>query len=134
MKKLKHTEARKSFKQHEQTVDKIDKLVAKWVGDLWLGQWDIKAVYKWNGISEVDGAPSKAAACCQANWKYMHAEVRIDVPQFSTMSDAEMEDCIVHELLHAVVHEMRSEGIDHEERVVSHLQRVVCFLARRGKK
>lgn len=133
MAKTKHSAQRAQFRKHEQTAEKIDGLMRKWVGDLWIGQWDVKAVYEWNGISNPEGVSSSPTAECRSNWKYMHATVRFDIPKMSELTPSEMEDVVVHELLHCVVNEMRDWDIDHEERVVSHLQRIVCMLANRKK-
>lgn len=125
-------ERKKALAQHERAQAKIDKLMKRWVGDLWLGQWDIRAVYEWNGIKNPRGASDHPLAECDADWKYMQASIRFDLPQCSVVSDETLQEVVVHELMHCVVHEMRTEGIAHEERVVSHLQRIACFLARKG--
>ena len=36
---------------------------------------------------------------------------------------------VVHELLHVLVNEMREEGIDHEERVVTHLAKAALGIS-----
>lgn len=123
-------ERKRMLKQHERTVARLSRLVKKWVGQLWLGQWDVRTTWEWNGISD----RQNAAATCTADWQYMHARIRFDVPYCSTLPPDELEVVVVHELLHAVVNEMQKRGISHEERVVSHLERIVVHMARRGRK
>lgn len=118
------------FAVHERTVAAIDKLMDELVHAMWLGHWQINAVYEWNGIKTTDGT-LPAAQVEGADWRYMHAKIRFDVPTCSTMEPHELRDVVIHELLHCLVNEMREDGIDHEERVVSHLQRVVSLAMKR---
>jgi len=129
----KNPNLRPQLKAHEAVVAKLDKLVAKWVGDLWLGQWQIDTSWRWNGIDSHDDRTIVYAEC-DADWRYMRATIRFNVPACSTLSDRLLEEKVVHELLHCVVNEMRETEIKHEERVVSHLQRIACYLACRKAK
>lgn len=112
---------------------KLDKLVARWVGDLWLGQWQIDTVWCWNGIDAPDENTTVNAEC-SADWRYLRATVRFNIPACSELNDEKLEGIVVHELLHCVVNEMREKEIKHEERVVSSLQRAMCWLAGRSKR
>ena len=47
---------------------------------------------------------------------------------YAGMSNEELERTVVHELVHALVNELREGGIDHEERVVTTLTKAVLWV------
>jgi len=123
----KQPERAAALAKQAKTRDKVAALIKRWIGDLWLGQWEIDVTYEWNGVRGKEAVYAR----CHADWRYMHARITCDLPLMADLSDEDLEEVVVHELLHAVVNEMRSKGLPHEERVVSHLERVICYLARR---
>lgn len=64
------------------------------------------------------------AAVCDTDWKYFIISISFSELMMRDKPEKEIEHIVMHELLHAVVNEMRVSGIDHEERVVSHLETI----------
>jgi hypothetical protein len=58
---------------------------------------------------------------CAAKWEYCEATLEFDLDAFADLPQGAQAEFVLHELLHAVVNEMRSRGLAHEERVVSSL-------------
>ena len=110
---------KKEFSRHGRVKLRIEQLIKKWKRKLWLGQWRIDVLWEWNGI---DG---EAAATVNADWKYMIATLKFDLPYCSTLKPDVLLNVIVHELVHLIVNEMREDGVDHEERVVSHITSIL---------
>jgi predicted SprT family Zn-dependent metalloprotease len=81
------------------------------------------------GDSRVEGYSTSAT--CDSSWQYFTATIDFSYIQLKDMEEKEIEKIIIHELLHIVVNEMREDGIEHEERVVSHLQMIVSYLSRK---
>ena len=69
-------------------------------------------------------------ARCDTSWKYFTADLDFSYVQLKDMEEKEIEKIIIHELLHIVVNEMQESGLEHEERVVSHLQIVISYLSK----
>jgi predicted SprT family Zn-dependent metalloprotease len=78
------------------------------------------------GSARVDGY--QTAARCDTSWKYFTADLDFSYVQLKDMEEKEIEKIIIHELLHIVVNEMQESGLEHEERVVSHLQMIMSYL------
>jgi predicted SprT family Zn-dependent metalloprotease len=72
-------------------------------------------------------------ARCDTSWKYFTADLDFSYVQLKDMEEKEIEKIIIHELLHVVLNEMREDGVEHEERVTSHLQMVISYLDRSNK-
>lgn len=76
------------------------------------------------------------AAKMYVDWKYGTADLHINLPAFKGRKQWKIDRIIVHELVHALVNEMRYEGIEHEERVVTSLTKAFFWTvnaARRGE-
>jgi predicted SprT family Zn-dependent metalloprotease len=56
-----------------------------------------------------------------ADWKYRTAHIYINLPALKRKTSYQIEEIIVHELMHVLVNEMREGNIKHEERVVTSL-------------
>lgn len=122
----------KQLRHHEKTKKKLDKLMKKWVPRCWLNSWNIKIIDHWNGLP-TPKSDYLIYGRCDADWRYANAVLDFDIPACSTLSDFQLERVVIHELIHAVVNEMREKDLDHEERVVSHLENIIEY-AYRGKK
>lgn len=61
------------------------------------------------------------------DWRYATCTLQINEPELLEMNKRDAEFVIVHELCHALVNEMREEGIDHEERVVTGLAKAFLW-------
>ena len=105
----------------------IHKYVIKWKSELFLGMWTISFNLR-DWLSNDYGNALQTAARCTPRWKYFEAELEFNYLVLKDKKDEDIERIVLHELLHIVVNEMREEGIDHEERVVSHLTMLVARL------
>lgn len=124
-----NSEIQKFRNSHDRTVRKIHRLVKIWKSRLYLNNWDIDVMYDWNGIKPIQQG-LEPCGTCDADWKYMQATLHFGIPMCSVLSHDNLERVVIHELLHAIVNEMRQNGIEHEERVVSHLERVIKYIWR----
>ncbi len=113
--------------------EKLDKYFQWWINRLGLRWWKIDL--RWaNSKRESsymyhdDG--TIAMMDCWADWKYMKAEITINMYEFvrQNNSDDELEEIVVHELMHILLNEMKEKGIDHEERVAMTLQRAFLWV------
>lgn len=128
-------------REHARHIKQFDALAEKWKFALFLGNWALITDHFREGDGKTDAATGKTpAASCSADWRYMHVKLSCNCFEFADMPAHEVERIVIHELLHAVVHEMRewSENDDsclpHEERVVSHLTAVIDYLANAPRK
>jgi predicted SprT family Zn-dependent metalloprotease len=104
----------------------INKYLKKWKGGLFLGMWTIN--FNIRDYLHDDGGSYLTAATCDSSWKYFTADLDFSLTQLKDMEEKEIEKIIIHELLHIVVNEMREDGIEHEERVTSHLQMIMSWM------
>lgn len=101
-----------------------------WVPRLNLYNWEIECIYSYD--RHPDNPRHFAEAHC--TWKYMHGSITFYLPVAIGKSERQLESFVLHELLHFVVNEMREwerqqpDSVDHEERVVTHLERVIMEL------
>jgi len=101
----------------------LRKYVKKWKTNLYLNTWHID--FNIRDYLENDPGDFSTAATCNADWKYFYAVLNFSYSKMREMEETEIEKIVIHEMLHVVVNEMREDGIDHEERVVSHLT-MIC--------
>ena len=73
-------------------------------------------------------ADFQTMATCDADWRYFEATLNFSFIKMYDLEEEEIEKIVIHELLHIVVNEMREDGIEHEERVVSHLTMMVDWM------
>jgi hypothetical protein len=103
---------------------KVKKLLrqhcAFWIHWMGLKWWQVEVIFNRGRAPARDGLGDKAGECT-ADWKYLWARVEFWPDSMTFLSKREIERTVIHELGHILVNEMRAEGIDHEERVVSHL-------------
>jgi len=90
----------------------IRKFILKWKTALFLGMWKIDWSIKDWLISETKDF--QCIARCETDWRYFEATLSFNF--------------LIHELLHVVLNEMREDGVEHEERVASHLTMVMNWL------
>jgi predicted metallopeptidase len=108
------------------------KAVNKWLSPLGLGWWEVtlhwhskpKDVLRW---FPTDDRTDVVVAKTYVYWIYGTAALHINLPAFKGMSRWKIEKIVIHELLHILVNEMRVEGIEHEERVVTTLTKAVLW-------
>jgi hypothetical protein len=105
----------------------VRKYVKKWKGNLYLGLWKININVENHiepsncGTQPVDNGWCLLATT-RTDWRYLTASIKFSYDGLFDADDKQIERTVVHELLHVLLNEMREEGTDHEERVVSHLE------------
>lgn len=117
-------------RQHQRR--RIKKLSDKWVRPIGLGWFKIDIRYYDSMVGESKtGAAGDCAMEITVNWQYLDATLRVNLDVTSDLSDEELEEAFVHELMHIYVHEMREwQNEDEESTKLSHEERVVTQLAR----
>lgn len=91
----------------------------KWLG---LRYWNIKFETAKN--PDEDGLAGTSAV----DWRYQEATITFYLKTMKHMQPDEIEKIVVHELMHIFLNEMREEGIDHEERVATMLQKAFMWV------
>ena len=110
-------------KQLKEYIRKKLRWWVKWTG---LGYWRIFT--RWEEVIKLDHGGYDTAALCECDWKYQEATITFSLENIRAMNKSAMERTIVHELAHIFLNEMREEGIDHEERVATHLQKAFMWI------
>lgn len=109
---------------------RVKKLIRKyfiyWVHWTGLGYWSIKANFK-KGITPSSHGDD-LGGCCWVDWRYFKAEIDFYPQALRSCSQQEIENVVIHELMHILINEMRETGIDHEERVVTGLQKALSWV------
>jgi len=98
----------------------LRKYIGKWKSKLFLGMWNVDFNVRDFLTADINSSFHMVARC-STKWNYFTVQLDFSHVMLASMSDAEIERVVLHELLHVVVNEMREDGVDHEERVVSHL-------------
>jgi len=111
---------------------KIKKICDLWIYRLGLRWWEVTVNYIEDPQTIIDifrvSDDSIVIAKTFSDWRYMTANIYLNIPPMLTMSSNQIQRIIVHELLHVLVNEMRNDGIDHEERVVTMLTKAVFWI------
>lgn len=103
--------------------ERVKVIIDRWYASLGLKWW--RTDFNWYD-GPIPDAHEDAIMTCEADWRYMHATIRICVPKVAEIEDdAYLEYCMIHEFCHILVCEMRERCDDcqrgHEERVVTML-------------
>ena len=118
--------------------NKIKRYLNLWVKQLGLGMWRIDAYYYDNPLTVMKefaaGENEIVYAEVTSDWRYMKAAIKFNMPALTGKTDEEIEASVVHELCHILVCEMRTDGVDHEERVVTGLQLAFMWTREAGRK
>jgi predicted acylesterase/phospholipase RssA len=114
-------------KEYRRTKKRVEKLIERWRHILWLSQWQVDVTYFREPPAEMNHGDACALMDITPRWEYLRAHLRIHMPQVALLDADDLEKAVLHELLHCVVCEMRTNKSDvrHEERVVSHLTKAV---------
>ena len=108
----------------------VKKLLRKytrwWIHWLGLGYWTVDIVFK----KRKDRCPESDTVCgvCECDWKYLTAIITFYTEPMKNKTAYKIERAVVHELMHVFLHEMRWEGIEHEERVATQLQHAFTWV------
>lgn len=114
--------------EFERQKERIQALREKWVGPLGLKWWCTNWKYDRGDIADSDGYGNYPVAHCRADWRYLEATIEWSLPRVVNLSDQELENVLVHELMHIFVNEMREGKLKHEERVCETLARAFVWL------
>jgi hypothetical protein len=121
--------------EYAEQKDRIIALSDKWLKPLGLGWWDIRLTFQRSGYMEPkQNTRDRSVAKCDCDWRYGHAEITFNMPLVAEQNDDDMENIVVHELMHVFLNEMRwarqdgQDDIDHEERVASTLTKALLWL------
>jgi hypothetical protein len=108
------------------------KYLLKWLKPLGLLWWGVDVRY-YNDPDEIvrifhsDEDNKVVAALTTVFWKYNKATIDVNLLALEKMDKDGIEVCILHELIHILVNEMREGELHHEERVVTNLQRAFLW-------
>jgi hypothetical protein len=104
---------------------RVQRFLELWTDPLGLGSWHTTVTFyrEETRYRETTGASVNGVMRCDCSWQYEQCHVDVNLERVRAMDDATLEYAVVHELCHALVHEMRwfDKGAEHEERVVTHL-------------
>ena len=133
-------------------IGRVKELCDPWVAVLGLGAWDITNTFDRVGLKTDAGDLNDNLRCMAktaVRWPYLNANIMWNLPQLGDLEDDKLEQIVVHELCHILVHEMRewapeiieadrsAIGMKHEERVTTNLTNAFIWVrnaARRTKK
>ena len=75
-----------------------------------------------------DASGPDVAGTCETDWRYQETTVTLALHKLRELDRCQIEKVIVHELMHVLINEMREEGIGHEERVATNLQKAFVWV------
>jgi hypothetical protein len=111
-------------------VKKVKKLIIKhfkwWVHYLGLKYWSVGCCFEDDEIITDSGDP--LAGETSVEWKYLRAFITFYPKTMRHLSESDIERVVIHELMHVFLNEMREDGIDHEERVATMLQKAFSWV------
>lgn len=121
----------------EKELARVKAAVERWHEPLGLRLWQrVDVGYYREPLTNDKGKTLTAAADCHADWKYLCASLRFCLPKTADWDDEQVDYIVRHEMLHALVNEMRADeghdDIDHEERVVTQLAMVLGWVREAG--
>lgn len=93
-----------------------------WRANTGLSFWNINVQF----ADYLDGGCT--AGSCAANWKYLNATLTFSDDAIKNMDRNELEELVVHEMMHMLLNEMREGKIKHEERVATQLQKAFMWV------
>ena len=119
--------------EHEATKARIEALAAYWLPALGLDRWDIQIVYLRDGLPAAEDACNTGAwaqlATVHSKWEHEDARIEFNMPEVARLDDANLERTVVHECMHIMLNEVRSDEaakpdwLEHEERTCRELER-----------
>lgn len=128
---------------HEEQQARIEAIYSRWESVLGLDSWDIgREFYPGTFINQNGNATGDAAvACTFTRWQYLHGSIWFNTAAAADQTDAQMEEHVVHEMVHVLLNEMRDLctedehpiNLKHEERVCTTLARAFLRASRTGE-
>lgn len=117
-------------KEYNEQRTRVRKLIKKWHQTLGLNWWRLKYEFK-REKSEKDSDDDKdwaTTARCIASPNYLDATIIFYLPEIATMDDNELEETVLHEMMHVFLSPMSTkEKDDEEERVATTLARAFIY-------
>ncbi len=115
-------------KQFEREKRRIKRAFRRLKPRLWAGWWMWHLFYD----RHPDDNEQKAGASVFADWRYRDATITFYMPAVAGLDDQELDELIIHEVLHAWVNPMRprepkTHEVDLEESVVTNLTSLHVF-------
>lgn len=104
----------------DQIVENVNALIALWKPRLGLDNWKV-VVEITPVITRGDGKYMGSAGLCTPQWQYMLAELNFAGDRLAELSANDLEEVVVHELMHVVLSELETTGEKKEERVATML-------------
>jgi len=125
-------------KEYEKLKSRIKKYVDKWLIKLGLKGWDIDFYYHRDAKAEKDGNYGRGfcvEACTAAQYPYKSATVWFYLSSLFGKSDKDIENTVLHELIHILTDEMKDQDKDlnHCERVITDLTNAFLWTYKRVK-
>lgn len=123
--------------EYAATKERVMEVFERWRYPLGLNMWRLHM--RWNRLDKPagDGILARVAGEATPDWRYLEATVEWYLPVLEDMDDEELEYVVLHELTHVVLNEMRESagegGIDHEERVVTQVAKVLQWVRDHGR-
>ena len=115
-------------KQFRDLKGAIEVFCERWRSRLGLHWWKISYTFDRTGEDFASAEDSsdgvtriRASAKTSVRWPYLIATVAFNMPALAVLSLGDVEELLLHEHVHILVNEMREDGVDHEERVVTML-------------
>ena len=130
-------------KEYRTTRRRIIYFWEKWLLTLGFRHWSITADFLRD--KDVSAEGWECLGKCSVGWEYMQAIVTFYVPGLLDKSDKDLEEIVVHEMVHILVNEMRQfapetlskekmdEAMKHEERVVVMITNALLWTAKDAK-
>lgn len=109
----------------------LSSALTKWIHHTGLGWWDVKIIYHKGKDAHKyfkSGKNETIMARIFSDWRYGELVIHFNIQKLKGKNKEEIDRIVVHELCHALVNEMREDGIDHEERVVTGLTKAFLWV------
>jgi len=102
--------------------ERVTKALAAWSPVFGLENWLVE--FKFNR-GPADGQSPDSPAVSWPLWEYMTARIEFNLTEIARLNQFELENVVIHELLHLVTEEAVGGNTGSLERVVSHLSRIL---------
>ena len=104
----------------------IKRSINKWLITMGFRRWTVThTLYR-----ELKEGEPDCTASCDAQWEYQNMWLKFYGPKCGSLAEKELEEVVVHELMHGLVNQMRewaSDKMHHEEHVVTQLTQAIMW-------
>lgn len=120
--------------QMNEVMNKLEPLFDKWMKIFGLDEYNLDIVYTYNQPVDSSAGSYKVSMNVMSDWSYMLATINVYLINLKSSSEYELEENVIHELIHVCLHEMEhtyreDDYQNHKERVVVKLSRAIMRLA-----